>query len=87
MGPVRTALKLRMELYPHIEVISGNLNSLHYLVVRGSSGKDESLALHHLSELIVELIAVTMALCNLFPAVTLSDNSTLFKNAGICTEP
>ena len=72
MRAVGTALELGVELSTQMEVTAGQLHGLHQVAVRAGAGNDQTLSLHLLPEVVVELIAVTVALPDLALAVALS---------------
>ena len=62
VSAVGTALELRMELCAQMEVTAGQLHSLHQTTVRAGAGNDKTGILHFLTEFVVELVAVAVAL-------------------------
>ena len=62
MGPGGTALEFGMVLYPHKEGPIGELRRFHQRPVGGDAGEGEPGFLEPLSELIVELVPVTVPL-------------------------
>lgn len=69
MGPVGTALELRVELHPHKPGIGGFLHDLHQMPVRGQSRQPQSGVLQLPAELVVELIPVPVPLGDVGGAV------------------
>ena len=62
VSAVGTALELRMELCAQMEVTAGQFHSLHQTTVRAGAGNDKTGILHFLTEFVVELVAVAVAL-------------------------
>ncbi len=69
MGAVGTALELGMELDADVELTVGQLHSLHQTAIGTGTGNDQTLLLHFLAEVTVELIAMALALADLGLAV------------------
>ena len=66
---VRAALELGVELRAQMEIAARDLHGLHKASVRAGTGDDQTLLLELGAELVVELIAVAVALVDLRRAV------------------
>ena len=71
MGLIRPAFKLRVELNAHEPGVVGQLHDLHQTPVGGQSGQYQPRPGQLLAEVVVELIAVAVALGDLLRAVGL----------------
>ena len=69
MGPVRAGLQLRVELHPHKPGVTSQLHNLHQLPVGGHPGQGESGGGEDGSEVVVELVAVAVALVDLLRSI------------------
>ena len=86
MCAVGAALELRVELCTQMEVAAGQLHSLHQMAVRACAGNDQPGVLHLLPEVVVEFIAVAVALPDLALAVTLGHLGAGRHCAGILAQ-
>src|SRR5947209_1458282 len=62
MWSIRPALKFWMELRGHKPGMIGQLDHFNQAIVRGSATDNHAMHFHTLTELIVELVAMTMTL-------------------------
>ena len=69
MGPVGPGLQLRVELHPHKPGVAGQLHNLCQLPVGGQPGQNKTGSGDRLPKVVVELIAVPVALADLQGAV------------------
>ena len=83
MGPVRPALKFRVELSAHEPGVRGDLHDLHQMAVGRQARQQHARRLHLLTVVVVELKAVAVALGDLRRAVQLPAAGALRQNAGI----
>ena len=65
MGPVGPGFQLRVELHPHKPGVAGQLHHLHQLPIGGQPGQDKTGPGDCLPEVVVELVAVAVALADL----------------------
>ena len=86
MCAVGAALELRVELCTQMEVAAGQLHSLHQMTVRACAGNDQPGVLHLLPEVVVELIAVAVALPDLALAVALGHLGAGRHRAGVLAQ-
>ena len=86
MCAVGAALELRVELCTQMEVAAGQLHSLHQMTVRACAGNDQPGVLHLLPEVVVEFIAVAVALPDLALAVALGHLGAGLHRAGVLAQ-
>ena len=86
VGAVRAALELGVELGTQVEVTARNLDSLDQAAVRAGACNDQALFLKLGAELVVELIAVAMALVDVQCAVALGHPGARGDGAGVLAQ-
>ena len=69
MCAVGAALEFGVELYAHMEITAGQLNSFHQAAIRAGTGDHKAVVLHLCTVVVVELIAVAVALLYVFRAI------------------
>ena len=87
MGFCRPRLEFRMELAAQEPGMSGDLDDLGEAPVRGGAGDPETLLNKRLLELIVEFVAVAVALADLRLPVGRAGKGVLLEDAGVGPEP
>ena len=86
MGPIRAALKLRVELGAHEPGVVGELHDLHKAAIRGQARQDHALSLYSFPVIVVELEAVAVALGDLLRAVQLPAVGPFGQDTGILAQ-
>ena len=87
MGPVGTALKLRMELAPHVPRVLRQLHDLHQMPVRRRTGHAQARRFQLRPERVAALIPVAVPLPDLRRTVGFSGAGALRQHAGVLAQP
>ena len=86
MCAVGAALELRVELCAQMEVTAGQLYSLYQTTVGAGAGNNKTGVLHLLTVVVVELVAVAVALPDLALAVALGHLGAGQDGAGVLAQ-
>ena len=85
-GLIWTALEFWVELHTDEERLIAQLNGLDYAAVRGASAQAQSVLAEHLAVVVIELVAVTVALGDILLTVAALHGAALEDVAGIRAE-
>ena len=86
MRLVRAALEFWVELHTDEERLVAQLDGLDYAAVRGASAQAQSVLAEHLAVVVIELVAVTVALGDILLTVAALHGAALEDVAGIRAE-